>query len=191
MPQRLILASTSPYRRELLARLRLTFEVSSPGVDEHYLDGEAPALRAERLALAKARAVAAHHPDAIVIGSDQVATLGDDILDKPGSYDNAFAQLRRASGQRITFNTGVAVIDANSASVRVVPYYAEFRALTDREIDAYLNLEQPYDCAGAAKVESLGIALLARMEGSDPTALIGLPLIATAELLRQRGLLVP
>lgn len=191
-PPRIILASTSPYRRELLARLRLPFEVASPGVDEAYRPGETPPVRAERLALAKARAIAAEAPDAIIIGSDQVAALdGAQILDKPGNYQNAFAQLRQASGRRVAFYTGVAVYSAAATSVRVIPYHAEFRSLTDAEIDRYLRADEPYDCAAAAKAESLGIALLERMTGDDPTALIGLPLIALAAMLRQRGISVP
>jgi septum formation protein len=191
-PRRLVLASTSRYRRELLARLRLDFTVAAPGVDEDYRDGEAPAVRAERLAVAKAEAVAAAHPEALIVGSDQVAALGDHILDKPGNYENALVQLRAASGKRVAFYTAVAVHDARrrATSARVVPYYAEFRTLDDREIDRYLRADEPYDCAAAAKAESLGIALLTRMEGDDPTAIIGLPLIALSALLRQHGLSV-
>lgn len=191
-PARIILASTSPYRRELLARLRIPFEVISPGVAETERPGEAPPLRAERLALEKALAVAAKAPDALVIGSDQVAALdGTEILDKPGNYANARAQLRRASGRRVIFYTGVAVVAAGESSVRVEPYATEFRALTDAEIDRYLRADEPYDCAAAAKAESLGIALLARMQGDDPTSLIGLPLIALSALLRRHGIACP
>lgn len=189
---RLILASTSPYRRELLGRLRIPFDVVAPRVAEIYRPGEPPALRAERLALEKAQAVADREPGALVIGSDQVAALeGSEVLDKPGTYANAVAQLRRASGRRVVFHTGIALVGAGAASVRVVPYYCEFRTLTDAEIDRYLRADEPYDCAAAAKAESLGIALLARMQGDDPTALIGLPLITVAEMLRQRGIAVP
>ena len=193
MSIRIVLASTSPYRRELLARLRLPFEVASPGVDESERPNEPAAVRAERLAVAKAHAVAPRYPDALIIGSDQVAALGSTVLDKPGDFARAARQLRLASGRRVAYYTAVALHDArsDSTSARVVPYYVEFRDLEDREIEAYLRADEPYDCAGAAKVESLGIALLSRMEGEDPTALVGLPLIALGEMLRAHSVLVP
>lgn len=189
----LVLASTSKYRRELLGRLRLAFEVDQPGVDEGYQPGENPASRAERLAIEKARAVAIRHPGALLIGSDQVAALGATILDKPGNFANAVLQLREASGRRVVFHTAVALHDTVSGdtSCRVVPYAAEFRTLTDREIETYLRADEPYDCAASAKSESLGISLLSRMQGDDPTALVGLPLIALCTLLRQYGVNVP
>lgn len=186
----LILASTSRYRRELLARLRLPFEVVSPAVDETALPGEAPAPLAARLALAKARAVAALHPGAVVIGSDQVCDLGGQALGKPGDHANATRQLRQLSGHTAVFHTAVAVVQARTgfeegalAAVRV-----RFRELSDQAIARYLQLEQPYDCAGSAKCETLGITLLDSIESDDPTALIGLPLIHTARLLRQVGI---
>ena len=186
----LILASTSRYRRELLARLRLPFEVVSPEVDETALPGEAPAPMAARLALAKAHAVAALHPGAVVIGSDQVCDLGGQALGKPGDHANATRQLRRLSGQTAVFHTAVAVVQADTsftesalATVRV-----RFRELSDQDIARYLQLDQPYDCAGSAKCETLGITLLDSIESDDPTALIGLPLIHTARLLRQAGI---
>jgi septum formation protein len=186
----LILASTSRYRRELLGRLRLPFKVVSPEVDETALPGEAPAPMAARLALAKARAVAALHPGAVVIGSDQVCDLGGQALGKPGDHAHATRQLRRLSGRTAVFHTAVAVVQAGIgfeqsalATVRV-----RFRELSDPDIDRYLHLDQPYDCAGSAKCETLGIALLDSIESDDPTALIGLPLIRTCELLRQAGL---
>lgn len=189
----LVLASTSPYRRELLARLRVPFEVDRPGVEEDYRAGEAPAVRAERLAVAKAEALAARYPDRLLIGSDQVAALGTTILDKPGTHARAAEQLRAASGQRVVFYTALAVHDVakRATSSRVVPYFVRFRVLDDARIERYLALEQPFDCAASAKAEALGISLIERMEGDDPTALIGLPLIALVDLLAQHGVPVP
>ncbi|MBL8278873.1 MAG: septum formation protein Maf [Pelomonas sp.] len=184
----LILASTSRYRQELLARLRLPFEAVAPEVDETPLAGEAPAALAERLALAKARAVAAARPDAIVLGSDQVADLDGQALGKPGSHAAAQAQLRLMSGRVVVFQTAVAVVARGLAAIERAEVRVRFRALSDAAIDAYLHADQPYDCAGSAKVESLGIALLESVESDDPTALIGLPLIRTCSLLRRAGL---
>ena len=184
-----VLGSTSRYRRELLERLRIPFTVSAPGVDETPLPGEAPQVLARRLALAKARAVAALHPDAVVIGSDQVADLAGQALGKPGEHARAVQQLRKMRGQTVVFQTALAVVclasgyeQVDLAEVRVV-----FRDLSDDEIEAYLQAEQPYDCAGSAKSEGLGIALLESIDNDDPTALIGLPLIRTARMLRQAG----
>jgi septum formation protein len=191
----LILASTSRYRRELLERLRLPFTVESPEVDETPLPGEAPAALAQRLALAKARAVAAKYPDAIVIGSDQVADLDGTPVGKPGTHERAVQQLRAMSGRSVVFQTGVAVVCAASgfAGAALVPVTVRFRTLSDAEIELYLRTEQPYDCAGSAKSETLGIALLDAIESDDPSALVGLPLIRTCALLRQAGIdpLVP
>ncbi len=186
----LILGSTSPYRRELLQRLRLSFETVSPQVDETPLPGEAPAALALRLALAKAQAVAALHPLAVVIGSDQVADLDGQPIGKPGTHDRAVAQLRRLSGRRAVFQTAVAVVRASTgfAETLLAPVTVQFRSLGDDEIERYLRLEQPYDCAGSAKSETLGIALLDAIESDDPTALVGLPLIRTCQLLRRAGL---
>lgn len=183
----LILASTSRYRQELLSRLRLPFEAVAPQVDETPLPGEAPAALAERLALAKARAVAATRADAVVIGSDQVADLDGEALGKPGSHEAAHAQLRRMSGREVVFQTAVAVVAPGLAAIERAEVRVRFRELTDTAIDAYLHADQPYDCAGSAKVESLGIALLDAVESDDPTALIGLPLIRTCQLLRRAG----
>lgn len=190
LPRRLILASTSPYRRELLMRLRLDFEVCAPAVDEAALPDEAPAATAARLALAKAKAVAALHPDAIVIGSDQVADLGGEPLGKPGNRQRAAQQLQRMSGCEVLFHTAVAVICQASGYVGqdLAPVRVQFRDLTEDEISNYLDAEQPYDCAGSAKAEGLGIALLAAIESDDPTALIGLPLIRCCTLLRSAGI---
>ena len=186
----LILASTSRYRRELLQRLRLPFEVLSPGVDETPLPGEAPAALALRLALAKARAVAALRPNAVVIGSDQVADLDGLAIGKPGTHERATEQLRLLSGRQAVFQTAVAVVRVDSAFEQVVlaPVSVRFRALSDAEIEHYLRAEQPYDCAGSAKCETVGIALLESIDSDDPTALVGLPLIRTCALLRAAGL---
>ncbi|HEX5686745.1 MAG TPA: Maf family nucleotide pyrophosphatase [Ideonella sp.] len=188
---RLVLGSTSRYRRELLERLRLPFDVQSPQVDESPQPGEAPAALAQRLALAKARAVAAaSHDDTVVIGSDQVADVDGEPIGKPGTHERAVAQLRRMSGRTIVFQTAVAVARASTGfeQVRLAPVRVRFRDLGDAEIERYLRLEQPYDCAGSAKSETLGIALLSAIESDDPTALVGLPLIRTCELLRAAGL---
>ncbi len=186
----LILASTSRYRRELLERLRVPFRALSPDVDETPLPGEAPAALAERLSLAKARAVAAQFPDAVVIGADQVADVDGQSIGKPGDHARATAQLRAMSGRRIVFQTGVAVVRAATgfAEVARVPVTVRFRTLSDAEIEFYLRAEEPYDCAGSAKCETLGIALLDAIESDDPTALIGLPLIRTTALLRAAGI---
>ncbi len=184
-----VLGSTSSYRRELMERLRVPFTVVAPHVDETPLPGEAPKALALRLALAKAKAVAALHPEAVVIGSDQVADLAGQPLGKPVEHDRAVAQLRQMRGQTVIFQTALAVVclatgfeQMDLAEVRVV-----FRDLTDEDIEAYLQAEKPYDCAGSAKSEGLGIALLESIDNDDPTALIGLPLIRTARLLRQAG----
>ena len=186
----LILGSTSRYRRELLERLRLPFEVRSPDVDETPRAGEPPAALAQRLALAKAHAVSAAHPDAIVIGADQVADLDGVPVGKPGTHERAVAQLRAMRGRSVVFQTAVAVLRASSGFVgsALVPVTVRFRALTDAEIEHYLRTEQPYDCAGSAKCETLGIALLDAIESDDPTALVGLPLIRTSALLRAAGI---
>jgi septum formation protein len=184
-----VLGSSSPYRRELLSRLKLEFEVAVPEVDETPLAREKPADLARRLAVAKARAVAQRHPEAIVIGSDQVADLDGEPLGKPGTHERAVAQLQRMRGRTVIFETAVAVVCQATgfealelASVRV-----RFRELGDDEIDAYLRAEQPYDCAGSARSEGLGIVLLDAIESDDPTALVGLPLIRTCRMLRAAG----
>jgi septum formation protein len=186
----LILGSTSRYRRELLARLAISFEVVSPEVDETPLPGEAPASLALRLALAKARAVAANFSQAVVIGSDQVADLNGQPLGKPGNHERAVAQLRQMRGQTVIFQTAVAVVCADSGfeQVELAAVKVRFRALGDDEIENYLRAEQPYDCAGSAKSEGLGIALLDSIESDDPTALVGLPLIRTCRMIRAAGI---
>jgi septum formation protein len=187
------LGSTSRYRRELLERLNLPFEVAAPDVDETPLPGEAPRELALRLALAKARAVAQQHPGAVVIGSDQVADLGGEPLGKPGQHERAVQQLRRMRGQTVVFQTAVAVVCAATGfeQVELAPVEVRFRDLSDEEIERYLRAEQPYDCAGSAKSEGLGIALLDAIHSDDPTALIGLPLIRTCRMLRAAGLVLP
>ncbi len=182
----LILASTSPFRRELLARLGLPFETDNPNVDEELLPGEAPETASLRLAELKARAVASSHPDSLIIGSDQVAILDGRAFGKPGNHENAVRQLRSIRGRQVNFFTGLCLLDARTgkAHCRGVPTLVTFRDLTDQEIESYLRRERPYNCAGSAKAEGLGIALIARIEGEDPNALIGLPLIALCDLLR-------
>jgi septum formation protein len=189
-PPPLILASTSRYRHELLSRLHLRFEAISPEVDETALPDEAPAALAQRLALAKAWAVAKKRPEAVVIGSDQVADLAGQALGKPGTHERAVQQLRSLRGHRVLFHTAVAVVRADTGFERAAlsSVAVSFRDLSDDEIEFYLRTEQPYDCAGSAKCETLGISLLSAIDSDDPTALVGLPLIRTSELLRQAGI---
>lgn len=186
----LILGSTSAYRRELLERLRIPFTVESPHVDETPLPGETPRALAQRLALAKAQAVAQRFPASVVIGSDQVADLDGLPLGKPGNYARAVLQLQQMRGKTVIFQTAVAVVCAESGFVQqaLAPVRVKFRDLSDSEIDAYLRAEEPYDCAGSAKSEGLGIALLESIENDDPTALVGLPLIRTSAMLRAAGI---
>ena len=191
MPARrhLILASTSPYRRQLLERLRIPFDVANPRVDEAELPGETPEALCLRLAIAKARAVSGEHPDALIIGSDQVAVLDGRALSKPGDHANAVAQLRAMRGRSITFLTAVAVHDAASGRTlsRVVSTDVAFRDYADEDIERYLELDRPYDCAGSAKSEGLGIVMIRSLRGDDPNALIGLPLVALVDLLAEHG----
>lgn len=190
---RIILGSGSKYRKELLSRLRLPFEVIVPDIDETPHAGEAPQLTALRLARAKAAAIGAAHPNAIVIGSDQVATLDDQQIGKPGNHANALKQLQRMRGRRVTFHSALCVWDGRqsdpgkTAQIANVQTFVTFRDLPDNELDAYLRIEQPYDCAGSAKNEALGIAVLEIIESTDPTALTGLPLIALTSMLRNCG----
>ena len=188
--RKLVLGSTSPYRRELLARLRLPFAVASPAVDETPQPSETPRALAVRLALAKANAVADKFPTAVVIGSDQVADLDGLPLGKPGNHDRALAQLRQMRGRIVVFQTAVAVVcrDSGFSQVELAAVRVRFRNLSDAQIEAYLHAETPYDCAGSAKSEGLGIALLESIENDDPTALVGLPLIRTCRLLRAAGI---
>jgi septum formation protein len=189
----LVLASTSPYRKALLAQLRVPFSIASPMFDESPLPGEAPDALAARLAEGKARAVAPKFPDALIIGCDQVAVVGDLRLDKPGGFATAALQLEAMSGRAVSFFTALSLLNARSGTLQsdVVPYTVHMRALTRAEIERYLRAEEPYDCAGSARIEGLGIALVSRLEGSDPNALIGLPLIALRRMLANEGLEVP
>jgi septum formation protein len=188
-PRALILGSTSRYRKELLSRLGLPFSTNSPQVDETPRPGEKPADLALRLAIAKARDVAQRHPEAVVIGSDQVADLLGEPLGKPGTHERAVAQLQRMRGQTVVFQTAVAVVCLATGfeQVELAPVAVVFRDLGDAEIEHYLRTEQPYDCAGSAKSEGLGIALLERIDNDDPTALVGLPLIRTCRMIRAAG----
>ncbi len=187
---KLILASSSPYRKELLARLQLPFTVIEPDVDETPLTDEPPSVLVERLAISKAQSVAAANTDSLVIGSDQVAIHNGAIIGKPHTHDNAVRQLLQASGKTITLYTGLALINAERGRVQseVIPYRVVFRSLAREQIENYLHKEQPYKCAGSVKSEGLGIALLERFEGDDPNTLIGLPLIRLIRMLEQEGI---
>jgi septum formation protein len=189
---RIVLASTSRYRRELLERLRLTFDVIPPQVDESPHDGEAPGATALRLAVAKAREVHARHPGAIVIGSDQVAELDGRALGKPHQHEAALAQLELMQGREVVFHTAVAVAGAEFEALQVdsIPTYVTMRSLPRAALESYLRADEPYDCAGAAKIESLGIALVERVRSDDPTALVGLPLIRLTAMLAAVGVAV-
>lgn len=188
-PRKLVLGSTSPYRRELLERLRIPFEVAAPDVDETPQPSETPKQLACRLAMAKARAVAAQFPDRVVIGSDQVADLEGLPLGKPGNHARAVAQLQQMRGKTVIFQTAVAVVcfETGFAQMDLAQVKVKFRALSDPEIESYLLAETPYDCAGSAKSEGLGIALLESIDNDDPTALVGLPLIRTCRMLQAAG----
>lgn len=189
----LVLASTSAYRRSLLERLHLDFETARPQVEELRQPDEPPAAMAERLAVAKADNVAPRYSDALIIGSDQCAAAGERILGKPGGHEQALEQLTTLSGQRVVFHTGLCLIDSGSGRQwhAVVPYAVQMRQLETAEIERYLRLEKPYDCSGSFKSEGLGITLFQRMEGDDPTALVGLPLILLCSWLREAGLALP
>lgn len=188
---KIILASTSPYRRTLLERLQIPFETIAPDVDETPLQGETPQQLVERLAVGKAQAVARKAKSALVIGSDQVAVHNGEIIGKPRDHVHAVQQLRAASGNTITLYTGLALVNSDTGTTQseVVLYRVTFRRLTDEQIETYLRKEQPYDCAGSVKSEGLGIALLQHFEGEDPNTLIGLPLIRLVSMLEQEGVL--
>ena len=190
---KLVLASTSAYRRELLQRFGLPFEVARPDIDESPLPGEHPRATAERLAIEKARAVAGNFTDALIIGSDQVAAMGDIRFGKPGTVERAVAQLKQMSGQTVVFHTALALLNTQTgdAQIDVVPTEVRFRTLGDDEIVRYVEKERPLDCAGSAKSEGLGITLLDALSGDDPNALVGLPLIALARMLRHEGVALP
>lgn len=187
---KLILASSSPYRRELLERLKIPFEVIPPELDETPLPGEAPSALVERLSVAKAQKIAAQYPGSLVIGSDQVAVYNGAIVGKPHTHEKAVQQLRSASGRSVTLYTGLALVNSDTQRLQheVIPYRVLFRALSDEQIESYLRKEQPYSCAGSVKSEGLGIALLERFEGDDPNTLIGLPLIRLVRMLENEGM---
>ena len=189
-PRHLVLASTSPFRRELLGRLGLAFETAQPQTDEAPEPGEEPVRLVRRLAEAKARAVASGYPKSVIIGSDQVACIDGIILGKPGMRDRAMEQLRRASGRSVDFFTGLCVLDSSTGEARTIvePFRVHFRQLTDEQIAHYLDREGPFNCAGSFKSEGLGIALFRRLEGEDPNALVGLPLIRLVDLLAEAGI---
>lgn len=191
-PAQLVLASTSTYRRELLTRLGIPFETANPATDESALADETPEQMALRLSEAKARAVAEKLPNALIIGSDQVAILDGKIFGKPGNHENAVRQLQTMRGRTVNFFTGLCLVNSKTGTARTrgVATLVTFRDLSDTEIENYLHREKPYNCAGSAKSEGLGIAVIARMQGDDPNALIGLPLIALCDLLREEGVAV-
>ncbi|HEX9802154.1 MAG TPA: nucleoside triphosphate pyrophosphatase [Gammaproteobacteria bacterium] len=191
MPQ-LVLASTSPFRKQLLQKLGLDFVTDSPEIDESRLEGESPEQLVARLAEEKARAVATRQPQSLIIGSDQVAVIDGEILGKPGSHDRAVAQLKAASGRRVTFLTALCLYNSatGDSQLEVVPFGVVFRALSETQIDNYLKAEQPYNCAGSFKSEALGIALFEKLEGEDPNTLIGLPLIRLVRMLEAEGVRV-
>jgi len=189
----LVLASTSPYRLEILKKLPLAFETDSPQIDEKPLAGESSERLVKRLAEAKARAVSARHPNSLIIGSDQVAVLAGEILGKPGNHHNAVAQLRKASGQAVIFKTGLCLLNSASehAQVSCVPFTVQFRVLSDQQIERYLQHEKPYNCAGSFKSEGMGITLFEKLIGDDPNTLIGLPLIELVRMLENEGITLP
>jgi len=189
MPQKLVLASTSPFRKQLLEKLHIDFSTANPQVNEDELPGETAIQLVERLAIAKAKAVTNDFPDALIIGSDQVCLNNGQILGKPGNFDNAFKQLKAASGQHVTFYTGLALVNSVTGEVQslVEPYDVYFRKLSDEMITNYLHKEEPYNCAGSFKSEGFGISLFSRFEGKDPNSLIGLPLISLIEMLEKES----
>ena len=193
MPRLVVLASTSPFRRELLARLQIPFETAAPETDESALPGEAPAATAQRLAEAKARAVVQRYPDALIIGSDQIAANDGERFGKPGTRGNAIAQLRLMRGKEVVFHTGLCLLNSATGRAQVccIDTLVGFRDLTDAEIGSYLDKEDALNCAGSAKSEGLGISLLSYLRGDDPNALIGLPLIALCDMLRAEGMVLP
>ncbi len=193
MRQQLILGSTSPFRKELLERLCIPFICDTPNIDETPLENESPNDYVKRLSLEKARAVAKNHPDALIIGSDQCSVLKGQIRGKPGNHKNAIKQLRESSAERVSFLTGLCLLDSrsNTFQLDMIPFHVDFRELTNSEIESYLRAEEPYFCAGSFKSEGLGISLFERLQGDDPTALIGLPLISLSNMLRKQGVLIP
>lgn len=189
----LILASTSPFRQQILQKLNIDFEVDSPDVNEQALENESPSELVQRLSKAKALAVATRHPEALIIGSDQVAVLNKQILGKPHTHDNAVLQLKAASGKRVEFLTGLCLYNSKTqqAQIACVPFTVHFRHLSDDQIERYLKQDKPYNSAGSFKSEGLGISLFEKLEGDDPNTLIGLPLIELVRMLENEGLIIP
>lgn len=193
MKHSLVLASSSIFRRELLERLQIPFTTAAPQIDESRLLEESATDMVQRLALSKAQALASSHPQALIIGSDQCAVLGEHILGKPGNHINAVAQLQASSGQQVEFLTGLCLYDSqdHSYQLTVEPFNVFFRELNEADIEHYLRREQPYNCAGSFKSEGLGISLFERLQGDDPNALVGLPLIRLMAMLRHKGWVIP
>ena len=193
MQTQLILASTSPFRKELLQRLCIPFTTAPPDIDETPRITESPEAYVNRLSLEKARGVAKQYPNALIIGSDQCSVLNRVIRGKPENHQNAIQQLRESSAQRVSFLTGLCLYDSYTEEYQLdfIPFHVDFRKLSEDEIDTYLKVEKPYDCAGSFKSEGLGISLFKRLQGNDPTALIGLPLIRLSEMLREKGVAIP
>lgn len=190
---KIILGSTSPFRRQLLEKLRLQFDVDAPNIDESHKPEETPEQLVARLAIEKAKAVAKKHNQALIIGSDQVACIDSEILGKPGNRENAIKQLMLASGKKVTFYTGLCLYNSVTTNTQVLcePFHVHFRSLNQRQIERYLDAEEPYNCAGSFKSEGLGIALFSRLEGDDPNSLIGLPLIRLISFLEKEGVYIP
>ncbi len=193
MSKQIILGSTSPFRKELMEKLHIPFLTDSPDIDETRLDQETPEAMVKRLSVEKAKKVAKNHLNALIIGSDQCAVLEGEVMGKPGNHENAFQQLSKSSGKRVTFYTGLCLFDSGTGEYQLdcVPFYVNFRNLSEDEINHYLYLDQPYNCAGSFKSEGLGITLFSKMEGDDPSSLIGLPLIRLCEMLRQHDVNLP
>ncbi len=193
MSKKIILGSTSPFRKELLERFRIKFITDSPNIDETPLENETPQDYVKRLSLEKAKVVAKNHPNALIIGSDQCSVLNNTIRGKPGNHENAVKQLTESSGQRVSFLTGLCLYDSsdNSYQLDLIPFHVDFRQLSTVEIESYLQAEQPYSCAGSFKSEGLGVTLFERLQGEDPTALIGLPLIRLSKMLRYKNIQLP
>lgn len=193
LPQSIILGSTSPFRKELMEKLKIAFSTDSPDIDETRLENETPEDMVRRLSVEKAKKVAENHTNALIIGSDQCAVLDGEVMGKPGNHENAFKQLEKSSGKQVTFYTGLCLLDTetNQYQLDCIPFYVTFRDLSEAEINHYLYLDEPYNCAGSFKSEGLGITLFSKMQGDDSSSLIGLPLIGLCSMLRQHGISLP
>ncbi len=191
--KKIVLGSTSPFRKALMEKLQISFLTDAPDIDESRLENEQPTAMVRRLSVEKAKKVAENHPDALIIGSDQCAVINGEVTGKPGSHEKAVQQLMRSSGNTVTFYTGLCLLDSNSGQHQLdcVPFYVTFRELTETEINHYLHRDQPYNCAGSFKSEGLGITLFSKMQGDDPSALRGLPLIRLCAMLRKQGISLP